>query len=66
MKRWMGTRRAAQIKEALRVRPMMERIFMQQGYPPMNAETRALLGNEFAPEIERLMQLTGLDLSSWK
>jgi hypothetical protein len=66
MKRWMGTGRAARIKEALRVRPMMERIFMQQGYPPMSAETRLLLKKEFAPEIERLTQLTGLDFSRWK
>ena len=66
MKRRLGTRRAAQIKEALQVRPLMERLFMRKGYPPMSAETRALLAKEFEPEIEKLEKLTGLDLGGWR
>src|SRR5947208_3679696 len=66
MKQLLGTRNAARIKEALRVRPMMERFFMRKGYPPMSAATRALLAKEFAPEIAKLAQLTGLDLDTWK
>jgi hypothetical protein len=66
MKRRLGTRRAAQIKEAIQVRPLMERLFMRQGYPPMSAETRALLATEFEPEVEKLEKLTGQDLSAWR
>jgi glycosyltransferase involved in cell wall biosynthesis len=66
MKRGLGTRRATQIKEALQVRPLMERLFMRKGYPPMSAETRALLAKEFEPEIEKLEKLTGLDLGEWR
>jgi hypothetical protein len=66
MKKLLGTRHAARIKEASRVRPMMERFFMRKGYPPMNAATRSLLAKEFAPEIEKLAQLTGLEFDAWK
>jgi glycosyltransferase involved in cell wall biosynthesis len=65
MKKWMGTHRAARIKDALRIRPLMERVFMRSGYPPMDQATRTLLAKEFAPEIGRLEQMTGLNLSSW-
>jgi len=65
MKRMLGTRNAARIKEALRVRTVMERLFMRQGYPPMSAETRAMLAREFASEIQELEKLTGLDFRSW-
>jgi hypothetical protein len=66
MKRMLGVRNAARIKETLRVRTVMERLFMRKGYPPMNAETRALLAREFAPEVEELARLTGLNFDSWK
>ena len=66
MKRMMGTRRAAKIKETLRVRTVMESVFMRQGYPPMSAETRTMLAREFASEIEELTQLTGLDFRAWR
>jgi hypothetical protein len=66
MKQLLGTRNAARIKEALRIRPMMETLFMRKGYPPMSAATRATLAKEFAPEIEKLTQLTGLDFETWK
>jgi hypothetical protein len=66
MKRMLGVRNAARIKETLRVRTVMERLFMRKGYPAMNADTRALLAREFAPEIEELTRLTGLNFDSWK
>jgi hypothetical protein len=66
MKQMLGVRNAARVKEALRVRTLMERLFMRKGYPPMNADTRALLAREFAPEIEELTRLTGLNFDSWK
>jgi len=66
MKRMFGVRNAARIKETLRVRTMMERLFMRKGYPPMGADTRALLAREFAPEVEELARLTGLNFDSWK
>ena len=66
MKKWMGTHRAARIKDALRIRPLMERVFMRSGYPPMDQATRALLAKEFGPEIERLEQMTGLNFEAWK
>lgn len=66
MKRALGSRRAAQIKDTLRIHWLMERIFRQQGYPPMPPETRALLAEEFRPEIDQLEKLTGLELDAWK
>ena len=66
MKCMLGTRTAARIKETLRVRPVMERLFMRKGYPPMSAEMRALLVREFAGELDELARLTGLNFSSWK
>ena len=66
LKRMLGTRTASQIKDVLRIRPIMESLFMRKGYPPMSANVRELLAKEFAPEIERLAELTGLNLDSWK
>jgi hypothetical protein len=66
LKRVLGTRRAAHLKELMRVRPVMERIFMRKGYPPMSDETRSLLAKEFAPEREELSRLTGISLDSWQ
>ncbi len=66
LKRMLGTRKAARVKDALRIRPLMETLFMREGYPPMNAATRVLLASEFAPELERLARLTGENLELWK
>ena len=66
LKRMLGMRRAARMKEALRVRPVMEALFMRKGYPPMKSATRELLAKEFASENAKLAQLTGLNFDSWK
>ena len=66
MKQMLGVRNAARIKETLRVRTIMERLFMRKGYPPMRTETRGLLAREFASELDELTRLTGLNFDSWK
>ncbi len=66
LKRLMGIYNANRIKELLKVREIMEHIFMQQGYPKMNPKTRTFLRNHFATEIENLSILTGRDLSHWQ
>jgi hypothetical protein len=66
MKRMLGTRNAARIKEALRVRTVMERVFMRKGYPPMSQGTRTLLAKEFVSELEELSTLIGINLDSWR
>ncbi|MEP6937506.1 MAG: sulfotransferase domain-containing protein [Chthoniobacterales bacterium] len=66
LKHLLGTRRAMQMKDNLRIRPLMESLFMRRGYPPMNAETRALLTREFANEVTELERLTGLDFKNWR
>ena len=66
MKHCMGTRRAARIKEALRVRTIMEQLFMGKDYPPMSAATREFLRVQFEGEREELAHLTGLNLDSWR
>lgn len=66
LKQLVGTRRAATLKERLRVRPLMEKAFMRTGYPPMDARTRALLRAEFATELSELARLTGRTLTHWQ
>ena len=63
LKRVIGVRRAAKIKETLRVRHMMERIFMRKGYPPPSGLEVTALRMEFREEITKLKDLTGLSLS---
>jgi len=66
MKQVLGVRNAARIKETLRVRAIMERLFMRKGYPPMKPATRASLAKELAGEINELTRMTGLNFDSWK
>lgn len=66
LKRRLGVARATRIKEALRVRQMMERVFFKTGYPPMAANTRRLLAERFAEDIRGVAELTRRDLSHWK
>ncbi|HVW37520.1 MAG TPA: sulfotransferase domain-containing protein, partial [Pirellulales bacterium] len=65
LKRLLGVRRAAHLKDLLRVRQSLEAVFFRQGYPAMRPETRALLAERFASEIRSLEDLTGRDLSHW-
>ena len=65
LKNLIGVRRAARLKDLLRVRQSLEAVFFRQGYPAMRPETRALLAERFASEIGGLEELTGRDLSHW-
>jgi hypothetical protein len=66
MKQLLGTRKAMRIKDALRIRTVMEQLFMRRGYPPMSPETRLVLAREFSGEIKELSRLTGLNFDSWR
>ncbi len=66
LKKALGTRRAATLKERLRIRPLMERLFMKKGYPAPTAAEMAALHAAFTGEITELERMTGLNLSSWK
>ncbi len=65
MKQWVGPARAARLKNALRVREMLESLFREEGYPDMAAGTRDRLRDHFADDISRLESITGCDLSHW-
>lgn len=66
LKRTVGSRRAALLKERLRARLVMEKAFMRQGYPPLTEQTRALLRGVFASDLTELSRLTGRDFSHWQ
>lgn len=65
MKKAVGQERAAAVKDALRVRHLLERAFRKQGYPEMRPETRARLVERFAEPNRRLGEMLGRDLSHW-
>jgi len=66
LKRVVGPRRAAAVKDGLRLRQVMECVFFRNGYPEMPSEVRTLLCNQLAGEIEGLARMTGRDLSNWR
>lgn len=65
MKRTVGEERAAAVKDALRVRHLLERTFRKKGYPEMRPETRARLAARFEEPNRRLREMIGRDLSHW-
>lgn len=65
MKAVIGTDRASRLKDTLRVRQTLERIFRKEGYPPMAPETRAMLIERFREPNRRLADALGRDLSHW-
>jgi hypothetical protein len=66
LKRSIGTRRAATLKEKLRIRPVMEKLFMKKGYPAPTREEVAALRALLTPEIAEVEAMIGRDLSAWK
>ena len=62
----LGTQRAIWINETLKVRNWLEFFFLRSGYPEMRRETRRLLQESLAEEVQKLSQLCGRDLSHWK
>jgi hypothetical protein len=65
LKQLVGAPTAIRIKDALRVRPILESLFQQEGYPEMPPRTRALLRSRFAEDIRSLAGLIRRDLSHW-
>lgn len=66
LKRVIGFKAADRIKEALRVRQLMERVFYQQGYPQMTSSERAKVLSMISDDVKRLESLVGRDLSHWR
>lgn len=64
-KQLVGTQAAARIKAILRVRELMEFLFLETGYPEMRPTTRAFLRGYFAEDVRHLSRLTERDLSGW-
>ena len=65
LKKAVGVERAASVKDALRVRTLLEALFRKKGYPEMNASTRSELLALFEEPNRRLGELIGRDLSHW-
>ena len=65
LKRAIGEERAATIKDALRIRPLLESTFRRKGYPPMPADVRRHLIEQFCEPNRRLARLIGRDLEHW-
>lgn len=65
LKLTIGVRRAFALANAVRARHVMERLFYQNGYPPMHPHTKAALVDRFAGDVRELSRLTGRDLSGW-
>jgi len=65
LKRAIGQYTADRIKEAFRLRQIMERLFRRDGYPDMNPETRSHLCDVFADDVRQLQDFLDRDLSHW-
>jgi sulfotransferase family protein len=66
MKRVLGIERAFRIKEALGVRPAMERAFFRSGYPPIEAAARERVLELLGDEMRDLESLLGRSLVAWR
>jgi len=66
LKTLLGEQQAALMKDALKVRQVLQTSFYKEGYPEMNPNTRLQLRNYFAGEITELENLTNCDLSHWQ
>ncbi|HLG14349.1 MAG TPA: sulfotransferase domain-containing protein [Blastocatellia bacterium] len=66
LKRIVGPWRADRIKERLRVRQVMEGLFMQPGYPAIPSAVRHQLASLLAGEIQQVEALLGRNLSAWR
>jgi hypothetical protein len=65
LKRMVGQYRADRLKEALRLRQIMEQLFRKDGYPDMNPDTRDRLKEVFEDDIQKLEDFLDRDLSHW-
>ncbi len=66
LKQYVGSWTADKVKEFIRIRPIMESVFMEKGYPEMKRETRERLYELFVTDMKELELITGRDLSNWQ
>jgi hypothetical protein len=66
LKQGFGVKRANQLKDMLRVRPLMESVFFRKGYPELSPERRQNVLREFAAQVEGLEQLLNRKLDAWR
>lgn len=65
LKRAIGPHSADRIKETLRLRQIMERLFRKEGYPDMSPDTRDQLREVFEDDIQKLEGFLDRDLDHW-
>jgi sulfotransferase family protein len=61
----LGVNRAVTIAETLRARHVMQKLFYNDGYPPIDARVRAVLAERFSGDVRQLSALIGRDLDHW-
>ncbi|MCS3657974.1 hypothetical protein GGQ11_002775 [Salinibacter ruber] len=66
LKNMIGLQSADRIKDALRVRPIMEFLFRKKGYPDMRASTRQHLRERLQDDVRKTEELIDRDLSIWE
>jgi hypothetical protein len=66
LKNFVGVERAVELKDKLRIRELLERLFRKEGYPEMQEKTRSALREYFADDIEALEKITGRKLDHWR
>jgi len=66
LKAILGVRRAVALKDSLRIRQGMERVFFRAGYPAMSPATRQFLVDGLRSDIDHLESLTGRSLAAWR
>lgn len=65
LKNRIGFVAAWKIKEKLRIRQVMQKVFMKEGYPVISPKERALILDIVKDDIRLLQSQTGRDLSAW-
>jgi hypothetical protein len=66
LKEGLGVKRANQLKEALRIRPLMESVFFRKGYPKLNQSQREKLVRDYVDQVEGLEQMLKRKLDTWR
>jgi len=66
MKKHIGYKNALWLKDKLKIRELLGKVFFKKGYPEIEPEARSFLLEFFESEISGLESLTGRDLSTWK
>lgn len=66
LKNLIGVERANDLKEAFRIRQVMERVFFKRGYEEFSKTERKLAASLCAGEIDDLERLLGVSLPQWR